>query len=476
MNDLKFYNSLSKKKEIFEPNNKKEVRIYNCGPTVYKRQHVGNMRRFLFADFLRRTLEYFDYKVNEVMNFTDVGHLTEDEIDEGEDKVEKAAREMKVTPQQITEEQIRLFEQDIADLNIVRANTYAKASEHIPQMIEMIGALIERGHAYETETGVYFDVQSFPEYGKLSGNTLKDIEAGRRVEVRKEKRHPADFVLWVIDDKHLQKWESPWGVGYPGWHIECSAMSKEYLGDSIDIHTGGEDNRFPHHENEIAQSECATGERFAKLWMHNRHLQLGGEKMAKSEGRQVTLDTIREKGHSPLAFRLLVFGSHYRSKIDFTWEAMDAAKENLSSFEQLIRRLQEVLPAEETEQVEPDKDRVRDFRKALADDLNTPAALAIVQDYITYANKYLSTTAPGGQEVRTILATLMSFDGVLGIFSLLKSKEVPKDILGLAKQREEARANGDFKKADEVRKKVEKKGYRIEDDPKAPSGWRVIRL
>lgn len=474
MSDLKFYNSLSKKVEVFETRDKNKVRIYDCGPTVYKRQHIGNMRRFLFADFLRRTLEYFDYEVTEIMNITDVGHLTGDEIDEGEDKVEKAAREMKKTPQEITETQIKLFKKDIKDLNIMPASKYPLATLHIPQMQEMISTLIERGHAYQTDAGVYFDVQSWPEYGKLSGNTLKDIEAGRRVEVREEKRHPADFALWVIDDKPAQKWDSPWGVGYPGWHIECSAMSKEYLGDDIDIHTGGEDNRFPHHENEIAQSEGASGERFVRLWMHNRHLQFGGEKLAKSGGKQITLDTIKEKDYSPLVFRLLVFGSHYRSKIDFSWEAMDAVKINLATFEQLIRRLQEVLPEDKTEKIEPDQDKVRDFRDALADDLNTPAALAVIQEYVRDANKYLSSSTLDSLETSKILATLMCFDGVLGIFGSLKREEAPKNIVKLAKQREEARVDGDYDKADEIRKEIEQKGYRIEDD--VAQGPRMIKM
>jgi cysteinyl-tRNA synthetase len=473
MNELKFYNSLSNKKEVFEPRDKGKVRIYSCGPTVYKRQHIGNMRRFLFADFLHRTLKYFDYEVTEVMNFTDVGHLTEGDVDEGEDKVEKVAREMNLTPKQITDEQIRLFKKDIEDLNVLPISARPRASKHIPQMIEMISSLIERGHAYQAETGVYFDVQTFPNYGKLSGNSLKDAEAGRRVKVREEKRNPADFALWIFDEKHLQKWDSPWGTGYPGWHIECSAMSKEYLGDDIDIHTGGEDNRFPHHENEIAQSEGATGKRFAKLWMHNRHLQLGGKKLAKSEGKQITLDTVKEKGYSPLAFRLLVFGSRYSSKIDFSWEAMDVAQASLATFKQLTRRLQELLPEDDYENAEPDKDKMNDFKRALADDLNTPGALAIIQDYVTSANTYLSNLAPTSDEVRTIWATIMSFDEVLGVFDLSKTEEMPKDVLTLVKQREDARANSDFEKADEIREKVEERGYRIEDD--ATQGPRVIK-
>jgi len=483
MTDLRFYNSLSKKVEVFKARDGKKVRIYNCGPTVYKRQHIGNMRRFLFADFLHRTLEYFGYEVNEVMNITDVGHLTEDEIDEGEDKVEKVAREMRMTPQEIAKDQIKLFKQDINDLNIMPATKYPKASEHIEQMQKMISALIGRGHAYQTNSGVYFDVQSFAAYGKLSGNTLKDIAAGSRVEVRKEKRHPADFALWVVDDKHIQKWDSPWGKGYPGWHIECSAMSREYLGDDIDIHTGGEDNRFPHHENEIAQSEGSCGERFVNMWMHNRHLRMGGKKLAKRQGEQITLDTIRERGYSPLAFRLLVFGSHYRSRIDFAWDAMDAAQENLESIKQLLRQLHVTAPVAsrtpEAAEVKIDEpvNEISEFESALADDLNTPEALAAFLQYVKKSNTILADSPPPAQKT-TILSHLKEMDEILGIIGPLMSEleavTLPADIQKLVDQREQARTDCDFKEADRLRKEILGNGYRLEDD--AESGPRIIKI
>ena len=295
MTALRFYNSLTKKVETFTalPAGRQAasgtVQMYNCGPTVYRRQHIGNMRRFLFADFLRRALEFSGLAVREVTNITDVGHLTQDDIDAGEDKLEAAAREAKISPQDIARQQTKLFFDDLAALTIQQAWKYPRASEHITEMQQLISQLIERGHAYVTTTGVYFDVRSFPAYGALSGNTLDAIESGSRVAVREEKKHPADFALWKINDpEHLQQWDSPWGRGYPGWHIECSAMSLAYLTSPIDIHTGGQDNRFPHHENEIAQSEGATGQPFVRFWMHNAFLNLKGAKLAKRGGKQIT--------------------------------------------------------------------------------------------------------------------------------------------------------------------------------------------
>jgi cysteinyl-tRNA synthetase len=468
MSTLQFYNSLSKQIEPFRPKDEGKVRIYNCGPTVYKRQHIGNMRRFLFADFLRRSLELAGYEVRDITNITDVGHLTQDEIDAGEDKIEKEAREQKVTPQEIAERQTRLFFDDLKTLNIEPAHRYPKASAHIVHMQKLIGQLLEKGHAYTADSGVYYDVQSFPDYGKLSGNTLANLEAGARVEVRSEKKHPADFALWVVDKDHLQTWDSPWGVGYPGWHIECSAMALEYLGSDIDIHTGGEDNRFPHHENEIAQSEGATGERFVRLWMHNRHLQIGGKKLAKREGEQITLDTIKEKGLSPLSLRLLVFGSHYRTKMDFSWEALEAAQTTIESLKQLLRQ----LPAGAGT---ADQAIVDSFRNALADDLNTPEALALFLDYVRHTNTLLAGLA-SQEELTKAKATLWEMDRVMGILAPLERdlahETVPAEIQKLAQDREEARANKQFERADDLRQQLELQGYMVEDTPAGP---RVIK-
>lgn len=471
----RFYNSLTKSVENFSPKEEGKVRIYNCGPTVYKRQHIGNMRRFLFADFLRRALEFFGYEVREITNITDVGHLTQDDIDAGEDKLEKEARAQHLTPQDIAKKQTDLFLQDLQALNIQNAHKYPRASDHIADMIDLIEKLLVQKHAYQTKTGVYFDVQSFPEYGKLSGNTLDKLTAGARVEVREEKKHPADFALWKTNDPdHLQQWDSPWGRGYPGWHIECSAMSLKYLGAEIDIHTGGEDNRFPHHENEIAQSEGvlrqAQGkpQRFVRFWMHNAFLRLGGVKVAKREGEQITLDTLRDKGVSPLAFRLFVFGSHYRSPLEFSWDALAAASKQLETIRQVVRRLAPYPEPRGVQGGDP-HETVQKFSEALADDLNTPAALAVVMDYIHEINTHLEAgTAP----LDEIWATLMAMDNVLGIIAPLQREleleVVPEEIQQLARQREEARRAKQFDAADRLRQNIEAKGWKLEDTSSGP--------
>lgn len=465
--NLRFYNSLTKSVEDFESKDPGKVRMYNCGPTVYKRSHIGNLRRYLFSDFLRRTLELFGYEVRDVTNITDVGHLTQDELDTGEDKLEKMAREEKITPQDVAEKQTKLFMKDLQMLNIEPAALYPKATQHIDAMQELIAELIEKGYAYTTDTGVYFDVQKFSDYGKLSGNTLENIDAGARVDVREEKHHPADFALWKINDPdHLQQWDSPWGQGYPGWHIECSAMSMEYLGDEIDIHTGGEDNRFPHHENEIAQSEAATGHGFVRYWLHNRHLQISGGKMAKSGDEQITLDTLIEKGYSPLAFRLLVFGAHYRTLMDFSWEGMDASSENLSSIKQLVRR---VMEAGSYEGGSVDESVIDSFKEKLADDLNTPEALAVVLEYVRAANTTIESDAP------SIWATLLELDRVLGVVEPLRneieSEVVPDEVQKLVDQRERAREEKKYEEADTFRAQIEKAGFTVED---TDSGPRVV--
>jgi cysteinyl-tRNA synthetase len=470
---LRFYNSLTKNIEDFVPREPGKVSLYNCGPTVYKRQHLGNMRRFLFSDTLRRTLEYAGLEVKEITNITDVGHLTQDDADAGEDKLEKAARERKKTPQDIAQEQIALFLQDMRDLNIQPAHFYPRASQHIPQMLDIIKRLLESHHAYHTREAIYFDVQSFPDYGALSGNRLDQLSAGARVEVRSEKKHPADFALWKFDEAHVQQWESPWGRGYPGWHIECSAMSAHYLPLPLDIHTGGEDNRFPHHENEIAQTQAATGKPLANFWMHNAHLQMEGRKLAKREGEQLTLDTVREKSISPLAFRLLVWGAHYRSRMDFSWELMQAAQERLSSFMNLLRRLK---PATLPSPASVDSDVLDHFGKALADDLNTPQALAVVYEYLRRANAALDQAQDEPSVRATAWGTLQKMDQVLGIFETLllalDEESLPEAVRSLVMEREEARAAGDFTQADVLRQKIEAEGFRIED---TPSGSRAVK-
>jgi cysteinyl-tRNA synthetase len=461
MQYISLYNSRTRKiDELVLVSNTQEVTIYNCGPTVYKRQHIGNMRRFLNADFLKRTLELLGYSVKDITNITDVGHLTQDEIDAGEDKLEKEARETKRTPQDIAQEQTDLFFQDSDALNIQRSSLYPRATEHVQDMITLIERLIARGHAYTTTSGVYFDVTSFPAYGALSGNTVDALDAGHRVAVQTDKKHPADFALWMLDTNHLQLWDSPWGEGYPGWHIECSAMSMKYLGETIDIHTGGEDNRFPHHENEIAQSEGATGKQFVNVWMHNRHLLLSGKKMAKREGESITMDTLKEKEYSPLAFRILVFAHHYRSPIDFSWELLDEYQKHIESVQRLLER----LPTSVSSTIAPPP-----FTSALADDVNTPLAFAVFLQTMKDTNSLLDA---GNQTAAYEKAgELFAMDTVLGIMEPLRNtdqEEVPEEITQLVGQRETAKRAKDFGRADEIRQIIQAQGYTLEDTAFGP--------
>lgn len=469
MPELRLYNSLSRRVEEFVPQQPLQVRVYHCGPTVYKRPHLGNMRRFLVADFLRRTLEYFGYTVREITNITDVGHLTQDEIDAGEDKLEREARAQRLTPRAIADRVTEQFFTDLAALNVKRSDEYPRATEHIAVMQEVIAQLLQRGHAYRAASGVYFHVPSFPAYGKLSGNTLAQLAAGARVEIRAEKRHPADFALWKIDDpSHVQQWDSPWGRGYPGWHIECSAMAMAYLGETLDIHTGGEDLKFPHHENEIAQSEAATGKPFARWWIHNALLTVGGVKAAKRAGDVLTLDAVRERGYSPLAFRLLSFGSHYRSPLDFSWSAMDQATANLQTLQRLLQRLDGQARAAGGG---AKQSVLRSFAEALAADLNTPEALAVVLAYVRNLNTRLGRR-PSRAAAREAWATLRRLDTVLGIFlplaAELSSVAAPAEVARLVQQREQARAAKDFGQADVLRAAIEQRGWHVEDTPHGP--------
>lgn len=467
MQRISLYNSHKRKVEVVSPIHPPRITIYNCGPTVYKRQHIGNMRRFLNADFLKHTLTLLGYSVKDITNITDVGHLTQDELDAGEDKLEKEAREKQRTPQDIAQEQEKLFFQDIDALNIEHSSLYPRATEHVQDMVSIIEKLIQNGHAYIAPSGVYFDVTTFPSYGSLSGNTVNALDAGHRVAVQGDKKHPADFALWMLDTNHLQLWDSPWGKGYPGWHIECSAMSMKYLGDTIDIHTGGEDNRFPHHENEIAQSEGATGKPFVNIWMHNRHLLLGGKKMAKREGESITLDTLQEKGYSPLAFRLLVFAHHYRSPIDFSWELLDEYQGHIRNIQRLLAR--SPLPGWGEGlgegNIAPDE-----FLSSLSDDLNTPQAFAVFLKTIKEINALLD--AGNTQEAEVRYSALREMDKVIGVVGPLLNLEtavpLPESVTSLVEQREQAKKAKDFAKADELREAIQGQGYTIEDTSQGP--------
>jgi cysteinyl-tRNA synthetase len=321
---LHLHNTLARSKQEFAPVEPGRVRMYNCGPTVYGRAHIGNFRAFLFADVLRRWLELSGYDVRQVMNITDVGHVRDDDPDSADDKMDAAARRERQDPWQIAEKYTDLFLKDVDALGIRRAHHYPRATQHIAGMIAIIERLVASGHAYRVGGNVYYDVSRFPGYGRLSGNTAEDLLAGARIEVNEEKRDARDFALWKTDARHIMQWDSPWGRGFPGWHIECSAMSRALLGEgTLDIHTGGEDNVFPHHECEIAQSEGAFGVPFVRFWMHTRFLQVDGGKMSKSLGNLYSVDDIAARGYPPAALRFAMLRGHYRQVLNFTWETME---------------------------------------------------------------------------------------------------------------------------------------------------------
>ena len=345
---LKLHNTLSHAVEPFEPLEVGHVRMYHCGPTVYDYAHIGNLKAFMLADLLRRVMERAGYRVTQVMNITDVGHLTEDDVADarGEDRLEQAARRLSRTPWDIARHYTRAFLCDLEALGVRAAHAYPRASEFIPEMITLVERLIERGLAYAVGGNVYFDVRRFKGYGKLSGNTLDALEAGARVEVRGDKRSAHDFALWKHDPKHLMQWPSPWGRGFPGWHVECSAMAMRFLGESFDIHTGGEDNIFPHHDCEIAQSEGATGKPFARFWLHTRFMTVDGEKMSKRLRNAYTLADVRARGYSARELRYALGKTHYRNAFNFTWDALDEARTALKRIGAFVYRVERAAPGE----------------------------------------------------------------------------------------------------------------------------------
>lgn len=448
---IKIFNTLSLKKELFRPIKKGKVGLYTCGPTVYGFAHIGNLRTFIFEDILRRTLEYGGYKIKHVMNITDIGHLVSDS-DEGEDKMTKALRRegkplTLESMKELADYYAEKFKEDIDTLNIEKPNIMPKASEHIKEDLEIIKKLEKKGFTYKTNDGIYFDISKFKDYGKLG--RLKTKENKSRIENNPEKKNQRDFALWKLNSN--LGWESPWGKGFPGWHIECSAMSSKYLGQPFDIHTGGIDHIPVHHQNEIAQSEAAYNKPLAKYWIHGEFLIIDSKKMAKSEGNFLTLKTIKEKNFDPLAYRFLVLGTHYRKPLNFSWEALMAAENGL-------RKLYNQIPTHNVTQGKIDKKFREKFLKAINNDLNTPKALAIIQEIL---KSRLITN-------RSKLATLFDFDEVLGLNlkDALKKQKIPQEIINLAKSREKSRKEKKWQEADKLREKIKNLGYEIEDTPK----------
>ncbi|MDD2627961.1 MAG: cysteine--tRNA ligase [Clostridia bacterium] len=453
---LKIYNTLSRKKEEFKPLDDKEVRIYTCGPTVYYYAHIGNMRAYLFMDSLRKVLKLNGYTLKHVMNITDVGHMTSD-ADEGEDKMNKAAREQKLSPWDISKKYTDAFLFDCNKLNIELPEIIAKATEHILEMEDYVKRIEENGYSYETSKGVYFNTERLNSYGELSKANLKDNKAGARIAIDKEKKNPLDFALWIKAPKeHIMKWDSKWGVSYPGWHIECSAMAKKYLGEKFDIHTGGIDHIPIHHENEIAQSKGAYGTNPAKYWMHVEFLQVDGGKMSKSLKNDYRVSDIEERGYSSLALRYMSYTSHYRNKLNFTWDSLDSSQKSLV-------RLKEAYNEHNNGKESFDANKIEEYRakfkEALNDDLNFPVALAITWE--------LARTQKKSKQIANLL---LEFDKILSL-DIDKGTQITEEsefdlsleIQELLNKRKEARKQKDFVLSDEIRDKLKEKGYIIID-------------
>lgn len=474
---LKLYNTLTQRKDIFEPLETGKVKMYNCGPTVYDFAHIGNHRAFIFADTLRRYLENIGYEVRQIMNITDVGHLTEDDLnqaDSGDDKMLKASKRENKTPQDIADFYTEKFFEDLQKLNFKKAHFYPKATAHIPQIIEIVKILLEKGLAYEKNGNVFYDVTKFADYGKLSKKKIGELKENARLEEHPDKKHGYDFALWLKAPKeHILKWESPWSLGYPGWHIECSAMSMEYLGETMDIHTGGEDHIFPHHENEIAQSEGCTGKEFSKFWLHVRFLLVDGQKMSKSKGNFYTLKDILNKGYSAMDFRLLMLSSHYRSNLNFTWEGLKQASANLKKIYKFDERLKDANNHISKKETGIDlKNYLEDFNQAMDDDLNTPKALAVLFKMISDYNRKIDENQLNPANLEFLNFTWKKIINCLGI-KIEKDSKIPEEITALAEARILARNKKDFARADALREEIEKKGYVLED---AKEGYQISRI
>ncbi len=457
---MRFYNTLTQKKEDFQSLEPGKVGMYSCGPTVYSFIHIGNIRAYVFSDTLRRVLENAGYEVRLIKNITDAGHLTNDDIaqgDSGEDKIEKKARAEKKTPEEITLFYENYFHKTEEAMNILPAHYFPRATAHIQQMIKLIEILIAKGHAYEKNGNVFLDVTTFPDYGKLSGNTLEHLKVGARLEEHPDKRNPWDFALWLKAPKeHLMHWPSPWSEGYPGWHIECSAMSMEYLGDTFDIHTGGEDNIFPHHEAEIVQSEGVTEKPFVHYFLHTRHILINGEKMSKSKGNFYILEDIINQGFSPMDFRILLLSSQYRSQMNFTWESLSQAKKNRMSIFATLKRIENEKISDNTSF--DGSDEYKEIEEAMNDDMNSPEALSLTLALCKKINTSLDKNISlNNTHLRLI------FKKIFFLFGLKEEEIIPDEIIKMAEEREKARNEKRFSESDHLRDIILSRGYNIKD-------------
>ncbi|MFC1700300.1 cysteine--tRNA ligase [Patescibacteria group bacterium] len=448
---MKLYNSLSKQVEDFKSVDPKSVTLYCCGPTAYHFQQIGNWRTFSLSDFLYRTLILNGFEVDYIMNITDVGHLFEGGRDDsGEDKVEIAAEKEGKTASEIIGFYTEDFLKGYKSLNLTKPRKFTKASEYIDPQIDLVATLEEKGYTYQTSDGVYFDTTKFKDYGKLSGLSIESVKEGARVDPNPEKKNPTDFALWKLSPQgkqRQQEWPSPWGVGFPGWHLECSAMSLKELGDTVDIHVGGEDLRMIHHQNEIAQSESATGRKFVNYWIHGAFLTIDGGKMSKSKGNFYTMEDITKKGFSPMDLRYLFMTAHYRTPLNFTWEALQNAHNSLKKIYDIVGSYEQNPEAEVSENY------MKRFKDKLSDDLNFPEALAIIWELLK-----------SGLAEAVKLNTILKMDEVLGLdIQEHIGYEIPDEIENLAKMRMEYRKNGIWDKADVIRKQIAEMGYLLDD-------------
>lgn len=463
---LFLYNTLTKKKEEFQPLEDNQVRFYACGLTVYDYAHIGNLRTYIFEDILKRVLLYNNFKIKHVMNITDVGHLTGENLgdaDSGEDKVEQAAKEQGKTPEEITRFYTEAFKQDLDSLHILYPDIWCKATEHVEDMIELIKEIEANGYTYTAGGNVYFDTSRFEYYEELANLKTDELKHGARVSVDKNKKNPQDFVLWFTKsekfENHLQQWDSPWGRGWPGWHIECSAMSSKYLGKQFDIHTGGVDHVNVHHTNEIAQSEAAFGTHpWVRFWLHGEFLVMEKEKMSKSLGNFITLQNLIDKGFDPMHYRYFCFTAHYRKPLVFSMSALEGAKQSYENLRQKILNLKSETSVKKLNKTEEYRGFLKTFHTRINNDLNIPRALAVLYDTLK------SDELDSAQK----LDLVYNYDDIFGFnFREMteETREIPEEILKLVKEREEARKQKDFQRADELRDIIQEKGYSIKDTP-----------
>jgi len=453
---LKLYNTLTRKKEEFKEINKGHVSMYSCGPTVYNFAHIGNFRANIFADLIRRYLKYKGYNLKHVMNITDI-----------DDKTIRDSKKENLSLKQFTEKYTKYFFDDLKTLNIEKFEVYPRATDHIKEMVELIKKLLEKGYAYKANDAIYYNIKKFKEYGKLSHLKIDELKAGARVcQDEYDKEHVHDFALWKFWDKEDGDvfWETELGKGRPGWHIECSAMSMKYLGKTFDIHTGGVDLIFPHHENEIAQSEAATGKPFVNYWLHNEHLLVNNKKMSKSLGNFYTLRDLLKKGYSPRSIRYVLLATHYRQKLNFTFEGLKAAENSIKRIDEFMVKLKDIKTEKNNKEIYILIEKAKsDFEDAMDDDLNVSIALSVVFDFVKKINTFIMNENISKKDAEKAIKLMHNFDSVFGILKEKKKDEISKEIEQLIENREKARKNKDYELADKIRNKLKQKGIILKD-------------